>query len=61
MNVLYIISGVGLLIYGIWQAVTTIRIFNQGKHDWLGADIKILGANIGAIIIGVYLICKYLL
>jgi len=61
MNALYVIGGMILLAYGIWQTITTIKIFIKGKQDWLGADMKILGAGIGAIMIGIYLLCKYLL
>jgi len=60
MHVLYIIGGIALLAYGLWQTITTIKIFAKGKQDWLGADIKILGAGVGAIMIGAYLLGKYL-
>jgi hypothetical protein len=60
MNTLYIIGGVLLLIYGIWQTITTAKVFMKGKQDWLGADIKILVAGIGSIMVAVYLIFKYL-
>ncbi len=60
MSTLYIIGGIILMTYGIWQTIVAIKIFIKGKQDWLGADIKMLGAGIMAIMIGVYLICKYL-
>ncbi|WP_295672469.1 hypothetical protein [uncultured Mucilaginibacter sp.] len=58
MNTLYIILGIILLAYGIWQTITTIKVFMVGKQDWLGADIKILGAGIMAIIGGIIMILK---
>ena len=60
MNVLYVIGGIVSLVFGIWQAITTVKVFMAGKQDWLGADIKILGSAIMFIMIGVYLIFKYL-
>ena len=61
MNFLYITAGMILLAYGVWQTITTIKVFSKGKQDRLGADIKILGAGLTAIMIGTYLIFKYLL
>ncbi|HEY4323893.1 MAG TPA: hypothetical protein VGN20_07895 [Mucilaginibacter sp.] len=60
MNVLYVTGGIALLTFGIWQTIRELRIFAKGKQDKLGADIKILGSGIMFIMIGVYLIVKYL-
>jgi len=57
---LYIIGGILFLAYGIWQSVTTIKVFIKGEQDRLGADIKILGSAIMAIMIGAYLIFKHI-
>jgi len=60
MHYLYIIGGIILLAYGLWQTITTSKVFINGKQDWLGADIKILGSGIMAIMIGIAIIIKYI-
>ena len=60
MNYLYIIGGLLLLAYGVWQTITTVKVFLKGNQDRLGADIKILGTGIMAIIGGVILIIQYI-
>ena len=60
MQTFYVIGGLILLSYGIWQSVMTLKIYIKGKEDKLGADIKILGSAIGAIMIGIYLLIKYM-
>jgi hypothetical protein len=60
MNILYIIAGVALSIFGIWQAIVKGRSITGGKPDLLGANIQLLGAGIMAIMIGVYLILHYI-
>jgi len=59
MNALYIILGIALLIFGIWLTKREIKIYMKGKQDKLGADIKMLGGGIMAIIIGIALILEY--
>jgi len=60
MNGLYTIGGVILLAIGLYLTVKQIKIFVAGKQDQLGWDIRGLGAGIMSIMIGVYLIVKYL-
>jgi hypothetical protein len=60
MNALYIIGGIVLLMFGIWLCVKEAKVFMMGKQDKLGANIKILSGGIGFIMIGLYLIFKYL-
>jgi len=60
MNVLYILGGIACLIFGIWDVTKEIKVFAKGKQDKYGADIKILGADIMFIIIGIYLIVHYI-
>ena len=60
MNALYVLGGIVLLTFGIWQTITTAKVYLKGKEDKLGADIKILGSGIMFVIIGAYLILKYL-
>ena len=45
---------------GCYLTIKQIKIFVAGKQDQLGWDIKGLGAGIISIMIGVYLIIKYL-
>ena len=59
MNVLYVLGGVVCIAFGIYDAKKELKIFSTGKQDKLGADIKILGADIMFIIAGIFLICKY--
>jgi hypothetical protein len=40
MHVLYIIGGVVLFLYGIWQTIRTVKVFLAGKQDWLGLTLK---------------------
>jgi hypothetical protein len=58
MNTWYIIVGIALLAFGIWQTITIVKVFLNGKQDWLGADIKIFGSGIMAIIGGIIMILK---
>jgi hypothetical protein len=60
MSVLYLLGGFIPLGYGIYDLIKEIKIFSKGKQDKLGADIKIFGADIMFIMIGLYLICKYI-
>jgi len=60
MNGLYIIGGIACLAFGIYLTLKQIKTFRAGKQDQLGFDIKLLGGGIIGIIIGVYLIMKYL-
>lgn len=60
MNFLYILGGIALVLFGIWQGYKEIKIFSSGKQDPLGADIKLFGASIGAVMIGVYLIVNFI-
>ena len=49
-----------LLAIGIYLTIKQIRIFIAGKGDQLGWDIKGLSVGIMGIMIGLYLIVKYL-
>ena len=59
MDWLYIIGGLVLLIYGIWQTITTVKVFIRRKQDKLGADFKILGTGIISIIGGIIIIVQH--
>jgi hypothetical protein len=59
MNGLYATGGF-LLAIGIYLTIRQIRIFISGKGDRLGWDIKGLSVGIMAVMIGLYLIVKYL-
>jgi hypothetical protein len=60
MNALYILGGIALLAFGIWQTITTTKVFLKGTQDKLRADIKISGSGIMSIMIGAYLIIHYI-
>jgi hypothetical protein len=60
MNVLYVLGGIAFIAFGMWDGYKEIKIFAKGKDDKFGSDIKILGADIMFIIIGVCLIAHYL-
>ncbi len=60
MSALYVLGGIVLLAFGIWQTTRTLKVYNQGEEDKLGADIKMLGAGIGAIIGGVIIIVQHI-
>jgi len=56
MNVLYIVLGLILIIFGIWLIRREVRIFIRGQQDDLGYDIKGLIFGITTIIGGIILI-----
>jgi hypothetical protein len=60
MNFLYVLGGIALAIFGIWQSYKEIKIFSEGKQDELGADIKLLGVGITCIIAGIIVICQHI-
>jgi len=60
MNILYVLGGVILTLFGIWQTIVKARSISRGRKSILGSDIQLLGAGIMVIIIGFFLIFKYL-
>jgi len=60
MNILYLLWGIGCCAFGVWDGYKELKFFSKGKQDKLGGDIKMLGADICAIAIGVYLIFKHI-
>lgn len=60
MNGIYILGGIACLAFGIYLTVKQIKTFLAGKQDQLGFDIKLLGGGLIGIMIGIYLIIKYL-
>jgi hypothetical protein len=60
MNFLYVLGGVACLAFGIWLTVHQVKIFLKKEQDELGFDIKGLGVGIMAIIIGIFIISKYI-
>jgi len=60
MNILYVLGGVILTLFGIWQTIVKARNISRGRKSILGSDIQLLGAGIMVIIIGFFLIFKYL-
>jgi len=60
MNILYVLGGFACLALGLYLTIIELKIFSKGTQDKLGADIKILGGGIMFIMIGIYLICKYI-
>jgi len=59
-NFLYVLGGIACLIFGIWLTVKQVKTFKRGKQDQLGFDIKLLSGGIMGVMIGIYLIAKYL-
>jgi hypothetical protein len=60
MNVLYVIGGVALTIFGTWETIHFGKKLAKEGVGLLGASIQLLGAGITSIIIGVFLIIHYL-
>jgi hypothetical protein len=56
MNVLYIIGGLALLIFGIWLTVIKARNISRGRKSVLGSDIQLIIAGIASIICGIIII-----
>ena len=60
MNVLYIIGGFALLIFGIWQTIVKARNILRGRQSILGSDIQLLGVGITSVICGIILIIQHI-
>jgi len=59
MNTLYIIGGIILVAFGVWETIYFgKKIANEGT-GLLGASIKLFGAGIMCIILGIGLIIHY--
>jgi len=59
-NVLYVLEGIVLFAYGIWETINTSKVFMRGKQDPYGVHIKILGAGIIAVICGIIMIGQHI-
>ena len=60
MNVLYVIGGIALTVFGVWETIYMAKkIANKGT-GLLGAPIKLLGAGIMSIMLGIALIVHYI-
>lgn len=60
MNVLYVIGGVALTIFGIWETIHFANKIAKEGIGMLGAEIKLLGAGIMSIMLGIALIAHYI-
>ncbi len=59
MNVLYVLAGIALVLFGIWLTIKKAKVFMRGKQDKFGADINLFGTGIMCIMLGVALITHY--
>jgi hypothetical protein len=60
VNVLYVLCGIAFLIFGTWLTIRQVKIFLKKEQDELGNDVKGLGVGIMTIMIGIYIISKYI-
>ena len=60
MRALYIVGGIASLIFGLVIIIRQIKTFKKGEQDELGFDIKLLGGGMGFLMIGIYLLAKYI-
>ncbi len=60
MNALYVLGGCACLAFGIYLTIKQVKTFIKGEQDKFGFDIQGLGGGIMFIMIGLYLIFKYL-
>lgn len=60
MRALYILGGIASLIFGLVIIIRQIKTFKKGEQDELGFDIKLLGGGMGFLMIGIYLLAKYI-
>jgi hypothetical protein len=60
MNALYALGGCACSAFGIYLTIRQVKTFIKGEQDNLGFDIQGLGAGIMFIMIGIYLLFKYL-
>ena len=60
MNALYVIGGVACSGLGVYLIIRQVRTFIKDEQDRYGFDIQGLGVGIMLIMLGAYLIFKYL-
>jgi len=60
MNFLYIICGIIVVLFGVWQTVYTAKKIAQRGVGILGADIQILGVGNTCIICGIIVIVQHI-
>jgi len=60
MNVVYIIAGITLILFGIWQVRINVRNIARKRVSILGSDIQLLGVGIGCIICGIIIIVQHI-
>ena len=60
MNALYVLGGFACLAFGTYTTPIRVKAFLNSKRGILGGDIQLFGSGIMFIMIGVYLICKYI-
>jgi hypothetical protein len=59
MNILYVISGIALIAFGLWEAIYMGKKLAKEGTGMTGAKIKLLGAGIMSIMLGIALIVHY--
>jgi hypothetical protein len=60
MNALYVVGGIALTLFGIWETIYMVMKIARNGTGVLGAKIQLLGAGIMSIVLGIALIVHYI-
>ncbi len=60
MNTLYIIGGVAVILFGLWQTIYVSKRIARKGLGILGADIKLLGVGVACIIGGIIVVAQHI-
>ena len=59
MNILYVIGGIAIAIYGVWLAYSRGRNLLSGRESILGADIQLFITGITCIVAGIVVVIQH--
>jgi hypothetical protein len=60
MNVLNIIGGICLILFGTWLTIIQMKNWTKGKQDTSGWGIRQFILGVGCIVCGIILIAKHI-
>ena len=60
MNILYIIGGIAVAIYGAWLGYIRGRNILNGRESILGADIQLFIVGITCIVAGIIVVIQHI-
>lgn len=60
MNILYVVGGIAVAIYGAWLAYIRGRNILNGRKSLLGADIQLFIVGITCIVAGIIVVIQHI-